>query len=44
MKRNISFLIIILGLALLWFIGFTDEGQGMGRDLILWLRDAAVPR
>lgn len=44
MKRNVSLVIIALGLGLAWFIGFTDQGQGMGRDFIVWFREIFVSR
>ncbi|MDH3240409.1 MAG: hypothetical protein OEO83_07065 [Alphaproteobacteria bacterium] len=38
MKRKISVLIIAAGVFLLWFLGMTEDGQAMGRELIIWLR------
>ena len=41
MRRNVGIMIVVVGLGLAWFIGFTSEGQGLGQDFILWLREAS---
>jgi hypothetical protein len=38
MKRKVSLLVIAAGVFFLWFIGMTEDGQAMGRELIIWLR------
>jgi len=38
MKRKVSLLIIAAGVFLFWFLGMTEDGQAMGRELIIWLR------
>jgi hypothetical protein len=38
MNRKVSLLIIAAGVFLLWFLGMTEDGQAMGRELIIWLR------
>ena len=38
MKRQIGLLIITAGVILFWFIAMTEDGQAMGREIIIWLR------
>lgn len=38
MKRKASLLTIAAGVFLFWFVGLTEDGQAMGRELIIWLR------
>lgn len=44
MRRNVGIVIVVVGLGLAWFIGFTSEGQGLGRDFIIWLQNVVGDR
>lgn len=38
MKRNVCIVLIVAAALATWYVGFTLDGQAMGRDVIYWMQ------